>query len=185
MKNKKTIKIILPILIVAVLVGMYFIKNRNSSTTISNNKVEGTNTGGEVSKESELLETEVPNFEEYAKEKLPVIVDYGSDTCEPCRMMEPHFKAFHEKMAGKAIVKYVDIDLNREAAKEVPLQVIPTQVLFNADGTPYVPSDEIKEKIPFEMFNHKVTKKHIYTIHQGFLNEEQLLEIAKDMGVKE
>ncbi|WP_300410080.1 thioredoxin family protein [Lagierella sp.] len=185
MKNNKTLKIILPIVIVAVLVGMYFIKNSDSKDTISNSKVESTNIAGESGSKSELLETEVPNFEEYAKKKLPVIVDYGSDTCEPCRMMEPHYKAFHEKMEGKAIVKYVDIDLNRDAAKEVPIQVIPTQVLFNADGTPYVPSDEIKEKIPFEMYNHKVTKKHIYTIHQGFLNEEQLLEIAKDMGVKE
>ncbi|MDO5017880.1 MAG: thioredoxin family protein [Lagierella massiliensis] len=184
MKNNKKIKIILPIVIVLVLVGMYFIKN--NGTINYTNKVKSEDSIDKSEGEFALLiESGLPDLEGYAKKGLPVIIDYGSDTCAPCRLMAPEFESFHDKMVEKAFVKYVDIDLNREAAKEVPIQVIPTQVFYNADGTPFEPSEEIMEKYNFQVYNHNVTKKHLFTIHQGFLSEEQLLEISKEMGVQE
>lgn len=189
MKNNKTMKIVLPIVIVLALVGMYFVKNKESLKTSSNveTKVNSTEMTNEDSDEDFSLDIEsgLPKLEEYAKAGLPAVIDYGSDTCQPCRMMEPEYKKFHEKMVGKAFVKYVDIDDNPEAAKEAPIQVIPTQIFYNADGTPFEPSKELREKYQLQMYNHKVTKKPMFTIHQGFLNEEQLLEIVKEMGVEQ
>lgn len=44
----------------------------------------------------------------------------------------------------------------------VPIQVIPTQVLFNADGTPFVPSDELAQKIQFDMYSSRDTEEHVF-----------------------
>lgn len=189
MNNNKTMKIVLPIVIVLALVGMYFVKNKESlktssvnETNVSSTEMANSDADGDFSLD---IESGLPKLEEYAKAGLPAVIDYGSETCPPCRMMKPEYKKFHEKMVGKAFVKYVDIDDNPDAAKEAPIQVIPTQIFYNADGTPFEPSKELREKYQLQMYNHNVTKKHMFTIHQGFLNEEQLLEIVKEMGVEE
>ena len=58
------------------------------------------------------------------------------------------------EMQGKAIVKFVDVWKHAEAADGFPIQVIPTQVLINADGTPYVPSEAMDDSgIEFSMLN--------------------------------
>lgn len=66
----------------------------------------------------------------------------------------------------------------------IPVQVIPTQVLFNADGTPFVPSDELAKEIQFDMYSHKESGEYIFTVHQGGLTEEQMWAILKEMGVE-
>jgi thioredoxin 1 len=61
--------------------------------------------------------------------------------------------------------------------------VIPTQIFFNADGTPYVPSDDLG--IEFGFYRMKDTQKHVFTVHQGGLTEEQMRNILADMGAGE
>lgn len=67
----------------------------------------------------------------------------------------------------------------------VPIQVIPTQVLINADGTPFVPSDELAKKIPFDMYSSRDTGEHVFTVHQGGLTEEEMRLILDEMGVSD
>jgi thioredoxin 1 len=61
--------------------------------------------------------------------------------------------------------------------------VIPTQILINADGTPYVPGEDID--IEFIMYTTKDTQEHVFTAHQGGLSEEQMDAILADMGAGE
>jgi thioredoxin 1 len=86
-------------------------------------------------------------------------------------------------MQGKAIIKFVDVWKNGNAAKDFPIQVIPTQVLINADGTPYAPNDNVT--IKFDIYTYKDTGEHAFTVHQGGLTEEQMRTILADMGVAE
>lgn len=97
--------------------------------------------------------------------------------------MAPVLKTLNAEMQGKAIIKFVDVWKNGEVAKDFPIQVIPTQVIIKADGKPYVPSDDIQ--IKFDMYSHKDTGEHAFTVHQGGLTEEQMRAILADMEVDE
>lgn len=100
------------------------------------------------------------------------------------KQCSPALETLNEEMSGKAFIKFVDVWKYTDAANNVPIQVIPTQVLFNADGTPFVPSDALAAQISFTMYTHKETEEHVFTVHQGGLTEEQLRAILKEMGVE-
>ncbi len=114
---------------------------------------------------------------------LPVIIDFGSDSCIPCKEMAPVLAAMNEAFQGKAIIKFVDVWKNADGANGFPVQVIPTQILFDAAGNPYVPSENLG--IEFIVYSDKTTNEHLFTAHQGGLTEEQMRAILTDMGVTE
>ena len=169
------VKITVPLLIVAVVVALWFVKNGTTEPepTI---KLEGADFNLDVT-------TEI-DFAALAEYGLPVIADYGSDSCIPCKQMAPVLKTLNAEMKGKAFVKFVDVWKYYEATGNVPVQVIPTQVFINADGTPFVPSPELAKEIQFDMYDDKDTGKHAFTIHQGGLTEEQMRAILAEMGVE-
>ena len=57
-------------------------------------------------------------------------------------------------------------------------------MFFNADGTPFVPSEKLAKEIQFDMYSDRTTGKHTFTVHQGGLTEEQMRAILKEMGVE-
>ncbi|MDD4347262.1 MAG: thioredoxin family protein [Desulfitobacteriaceae bacterium] len=169
MDKKKLVKIIVPVCIVLIIAGIWIFKNTNSDAPpITGNKdftLEATNIDLEV----------LTSYE------LPIIIDFGADSCIPCKEMAPVLKTLNVEMQGAAIIKFVDVWKNEDAANDFPIQVIPTQIFINADGTPYVPSDDIK--IEFTMYSTKDTNEHVFTVHQGGLTEDQMRRILTDMGV--
>ena len=152
-----------------IIAGIWIFKNTNSDAPpITDNKdftLEATNIDLEV----------LTSYE------LPIIIDFGADSCIPCKEMAPVLKTLNVEMQGAAIIKFVDVWKNEDVANDFPIQVIPTQIFINADGTPYVPSDDIK--IEFTMYSTKDTNEHVFTIHQGGLTEDQMRRILTDMGV--
>lgn len=99
--------------------------------------------------------------------------------------MAPILEKLNEEMNGKAFIKFVDVWKYPDAGQNVPVQVIPTQVLFHADGTPFLPSDELAKKISFDMYSSRETGEHVFTVHQGGLTEEEMRLILAEMGVTE
>lgn len=175
-KRSRLLKVLIPVLIVIAIGAMWFIKNGSSSSATPGN----TDLGADFS----LNATEEIDFEALAEHGLPVIIDYGADSCIPCKQMAPVLKTLNEEMQGKAFIKFVDVWQYPDAAANAPVQVIPTQVMFNADGTPFVPSDELAAQVQFTMYSHRDTDEHIFTVHQGGLTEEQMRLILAEMGVK-
>ena len=57
---------------------------------------------------------------------LPVIVDYFSHGCGPCRMIAPRFKALAKQYKGKAVFAKVDVDRNRETSSRQQIRSMPT-----------------------------------------------------------
>jgi thiol-disulfide isomerase/thioredoxin len=57
---------------------------------------------------------------------LPVIIDYYSDGCGPCRMVAPHYKKMAEQYKDKAVFAKVDINFNRETASREQISSMPT-----------------------------------------------------------
>ena len=154
-KASRWVRIVIPILIVVVIGVMWFIKNGSSPSSAP----EPTDLGADFS----LNATEAVDFEALAEHELPVIIDYGADSCIPCKQMAPILKTLNEEMQGKAFIKFVDVWQYPDAASNVPVQVIPTQILVNADGTPFVPSEELASQIDFIMYSHRDTNEHIFT----------------------
>lgn len=183
MNNKRVFSSLIVLAIAAVIMGIYFFKNPVSKGTETPTFTEpGTTLEGA---DFTLAQEKIVDFEALSAFGLPMIVDYGSDSCIPCKAMAPVLETMNAQMQGKAFIKFVDVWKYTDAADNVPIQVIPTQVLVNADGTPFVPSDELAAKIEFSMYSSRETGEHVFTTHQGGMTEEEMRLILAEMGVQE
>lgn len=171
-KKKLLVKIMVPVLIAVTLIIIWVLKTNSTPTPIDKQ------TGDNADFVLEATSIDLNTLKEY---NLPIIIDFGADSCIPCKEMAPVLKTMNAKMQGKAIIKFIDVWKNADAANNFPIKVIPTQVLINTDGTPYVPSDDIG--IQFDMYSFKDTGEHAFTVHQGGLTEKEMRAILEDMGV--
>jgi len=170
-KNPKSVlKIIVPILIIGVILGIFILKSNQEKPLAA------ANTGDFA------LETTAIDLEQLKSHGLPIVIDFGADSCVPCKEMAPVLKKLNQEMKGKAIVKFVDVWKNKTAADDFPVQVIPTQFYFDKDGNPFVPKDA--DAMQMMLYSTKDTNKHVYTAHQGGMTEGQLRAVLKEMGVE-
>ena len=180
--HKNLWRILIIGLIVVIAVGLYLIKNpigTPAETTVNPAM------GKFASAEFDLDATTSFELDKILSYGLPVIVDFGADSCDPCKQMAPILVELNKELRGQAIVKFVDVWKNNKAAEGLPLEVIPTQFFFNADGTPYVPADvEAATRNGFILYELRDSGKHVYTAHQGFLDKETMLDVLKEMGMK-
>ncbi len=116
--------------------------------------------------------------------KIPIIFDFGADSCIPCKEMAPVLQKLNAEMQGKAVIQFVDVWKNPNGAAGYPVTVIPTQFFYNADGTPYVPGEELQKSLGFELHADPASGQHIFTSHKGGLTEEQMRQILAEMGVR-
>lgn len=171
-KRNLALKIILPIIIVGIIALIGVLKNQENNAAI-------------LSDEGFILEAGSIDLEQLKSYGLPIVIDFGSEGCIPCDLMAPVLKKLNQEWQGKVIVKFVDIKKYPDAAYNFPVSVIPTQLFFNAQGNPYVPSEKMSQiPIPFNLYSEKDTGLHVYTTHEGGLSEEQLRSILEEMGVK-
>lgn len=64
---------------------------------------------------------------------LPVLIDFYSDSCVPCKRMTPVIGDIEDDNEGKLSVYKVNINFDAEVAEEYGVQSVPTLVLFK-DG---------------------------------------------------
>ena len=168
-KPKSVIKIITPILIIVVIVGIFILKSNPDKPIAANT--------GDFA-----LEATAIDLEQLKSYGLPIVIDFGADSCIPCKEMAPVLQKLNKEMQGKAIVKFVDVWKNKNAADDFPVQVIPTQFYFDKNGNPFVPQDA--KAMQMELYSTRDTNKHVYTAHQGGMTEAQLRAVLKEMGVE-
>jgi len=89
---------------------------------------------------------------------LPRLVDLGADKCIPCKMMAPVLKDLKKEYEGQMLVDFIDVWKNPDAGKPYKINLIPTQIFYDANGK--------------ELFRH-----------QGFLSKEDILAKWKELGV--
>ena len=74
------------------------------------------------------------NFEnEVMKSDIPVLIDFWTPWCGPCRMMGPIIEQLAEEYEGKAKVGKVNVDEEGELSQAFGVMSIPTIVLVK-DG---------------------------------------------------
>ena len=64
----------------------------------------------------------------------PMLVDFGANSCMPCRQIRPILKEISQEYDGKASVLVIDVYKYKELAGEYRVQVIPTLVFFDKAG---------------------------------------------------
>jgi thioredoxin 1 len=64
----------------------------------------------------------------------PVLVDFGSNRCIPCRQLRPILKDVAQEFSGKAHVLIIDVFQHQALAREHRIHLIPTLIFFNSGG---------------------------------------------------
>ncbi len=100
--------------------------------------------------------TPAPGGQEKA---VPRLVDLGATKCIPCKMMAPILEDLKKTYAGKMDVQFIDVWDNPEAGKKYGINVIPTQIFYDAVGK--------------EVFRH-----------EGFFSKADILAKWKALGVE-
>ncbi len=63
----------------------------------------------------------------------PVLVDFYSDSCVPCKRIKPLLSELEEIYADKLDIVTVNVNYDRELAQVYEVQAVPTLIVFN-DG---------------------------------------------------
>ncbi len=174
-KSKKglAVKIIIPVLLICIVAGIWILKNRNK----------GQDTVSTDMSDFGLHVTEKIDMEKLKSYGIPIIIDFGSDSCIPCKEMAPVLEELNSELKGKAIIRFVDVWKYPDLAEGYPVSVIPTQIFFDAEGRPYSPEDP--ETLQLKQYTLKTTGEHVFTAHEGGVTREQLLSALKEMGLEE
>ena len=184
MKSKKglVLKIVIPILILSVVAGIWIVKNngKDNSLVASEKKAGSVENGNQ---DFSLHVTQKLDLEKLKSYGLPIVIDFGSDSCIPCKEMAPVLEELNKELQGKAIVRFVDVWKYQDLAEGYPVSVIPTQILIDANGKPYNPKDP--EALGLKKYSSRDTGEHVFTSHEGGITKEQLLSALKEMGLKE
>jgi len=88
----------------------------------------------------------------------PVLVDFGANSCVPCRQLRPILKEVSKEYSGKAEVLVIDVYKYQTLAKEHKIMLIPTLVFFDSKGK--------------EVFRHL-----------GVLDKEKIVAKLKEIGM--
>jgi thioredoxin 1 len=88
----------------------------------------------------------------------PVLVDFGANSCVPCRQLRPILKEVSKEYPGKAEILVIDVYKYQTLAKEYKIMLIPTLVFFDSKGK--------------EAFRH-----------MGVLDKEKIVAKLKEIGM--
>ena len=172
--RQNLIRVVLSILIVLVVAGIWFVKNHDDGETQNDSVPEN------IDFELETSELDLEQLKSYG---LPIIIDFGSDSCDACKDMAPVLQELNTELRGKVIVKFVDVWKYPKLAEGYPISVIPTQLFFDKDGKPYAPSNP--EGTGMTLYQTKDTNEHVFTAHEGGMTKDQLLDALSEMGMEE
>jgi len=126
--------------------------------------------------------TEQINLESLKSHNLPIIIDFGSDSCIPCREMAPTLEKLNRELHGKAVIRFADVWKSSSLADGFPVRVIPTQILIDSSGEPYTPNSG--DPVPLKTYQDPKTGEHIFTAHEGGITEADLMTMLKNMGME-
>ncbi|MBD3232327.1 MAG: thioredoxin [candidate division Zixibacteria bacterium] len=92
--------------------------------------------GDSDSKPKDIIEVTEETFEEEVRcSEIPVIVDFWSSTCSPCKVMSGLLREVAPQYRGKLKFAKLNIDRDSEVARLYQIRSVPTIVAFK-NGRP-------------------------------------------------
>ena len=64
----------------------------------------------------------------------PVVMEFGGETCIPCRQMQPVLQEIRAELGKKGRVHNFWIQTHPEVARQFKVMAMPTQIVFDAKG---------------------------------------------------
>ena len=98
-------------------------------------------------------------FTEVVHNGQPTVLDLGSNTCVPCKMMKPILDELEQEYKNRANVVILEIGDYRDLARQYRVRVIPTQIFFDKEGNEY-------------------------WRHEGFLAKEEIQVKLRELGAE-
>lgn len=138
-KTSSAGKIIALVMMVLIVVGLFVLKSEKSS-------VEG----------SLVFQQYVQNAK---GERLPRMLEFGSTSCVPCKMMEPVLLSLQKKYANQLSTEFFNVENAGAIANSFKVTIIPTQVFLDPQGK--------------ELFRH-----------EGYFPEEDIIKKWQELGYK-
>lgn len=88
---------------------------------------------------------------------LPLLIDLGSTTCVPCRMMTDELAMLDSLTGDDLEIRIIDVNASPDEASDFGVRVIPTQIFLSESGE--------------ELFRH-----------EGFISCEDMMALWMEMG---
>jgi thioredoxin 1 len=106
---------------------------------------------------SEICHLTEPEFTAYIENSpIPVMAEFGSDCCEPCKRLEPILSLMVDEWAGKVELVQVYVDECSEVTQKYNVLGIPTVILF-------------LEGKPVQRFTGMQPRQKIYNLFKPFI----------------
>jgi len=81
-------------------------------------------------KDEKIQQITLADFKDLLTTDKPVLVDFHTIWCSPCRKMAPIIDGIEEKYKDKAVVMRIDVDKSKEVGKAYKIQGVPVFILF-------------------------------------------------------
>lgn len=93
--------------------------------------------------------------------KLPCLIDFYADWCQPCKMVAPILEELSEEYKGKINIYKIDTEAERELSAAFGIRSIPSLLFCPVDGQPQMaqgalPKDTLKQVIDEILLGKKV-----------------------------
>lgn len=94
--------------------------------------------------------------------KLPCIIDFYADWCQPCKIIAPILEELAEEYKGKINIYKVNTEVETELAAAFGIRSIPSLLFCPKDGKPQMamgalPKEQLKQAIAEVLLTEKQT----------------------------
>ncbi|MCK5564894.1 MAG: thioredoxin family protein [Planctomycetes bacterium] len=149
--NKAT-KIIIVIALIAV-VGIVIAIKQQEKNSASTQPVSTSSNTVTIAENVAVDSKDAPKTE-----NLPQMIDLGAGKCVPCKLMKPILDELKRDYKEQFKVTFIDVWENPEEARKYKINLIPTQIFYDASG---------KE----------------LSRHEGFFSKEDILGKWKELNI--
>ena len=70
------------------------------------------------------------NFDTFIKSEKPVLIDFFTTWCGPCKALAPILKQVKDSLGERITILKIDVDKNQQMSNKYQVRGVPTMILF-------------------------------------------------------
>ena len=119
------------------------------------------------------------DLDELLSAGLPVVLNFGDGSDGALSTLEA-LAIIHRDLGEHVLIRSVDLAAKPDAREGYPVQVMPTQFFYAADGTP-IPLN-VNAGVIMSGLYLEGSMEPVFTIHEGPLTLQELIDVLSHMG---